>query len=113
MICGRGIICTCLPSSSRISTWIIRLSERRVKKILKFWLDLGIDGFREDVITFISKGGPAGRLLFPVFKGIRFYNHGPHIHEYLQEFRRDVLENYDCMTIAEAPLVTPQRAGLH
>ena len=45
-----------------------------------------------------------------MFKGIRFYNHGPHIHEYLQEFRRDVLANYDCMTIAEAPLVTPQRA---
>ena len=82
-----------------------------VKKILKFWLDLGVDGFREDVITFISKrSGLPDDHLFPVFKGIRFYNHGPHIHEYLQEFRRDVLENYDCMTIAEAPLVTPQRA---
>lgn len=82
-----------------------------VKKILKFWLDLGVDGFREDVITFISKKeGLPDDHLFPIFKGIRFYNHGPHIHEYLQEFRRDVLENYDCMTIAEAPLVTPQRA---
>ena len=82
-----------------------------IKKILRFWLDMGVDGFREDVITFISKreGLPSDRL-FPVYKGIRFYNHGPHIHEYLQEFRRDVLENYDCMTIAEAPLVTPQRA---
>ena len=82
-----------------------------VKKILRFWLDMGVDGFREDVITFISKKeGLPDDHLFPIFKGIRFYNHGPHIHEYLQEFRRDVLENYDCMTIAEAPLVTPQRA---
>jgi len=87
------------------------LVRTEVKKILKFWLDLGVDGFREDVITFISKKeGLPDDHLFPVFKGIRFYNHGPHIHEYLQEFRRDVLANYDCMTIAEAPLVTPQRA---
>lgn len=87
------------------------LVRTEVKKILKFWLDLGVDGFREDVITFISKKeGLPDDHLFPIFKGIRFYNHGPHIHEYLQEFRRDVLENYDCMTIAEAPLVTPQRA---
>lgn len=83
----------------------------RVKQILKFWLDLGVDGFREDVITFISKKQnlPNDRL-FPIYKGIRFYNHGPQVHEYLQEFRRDVLENYDCMTIAEAPLVSPRRA---
>lgn len=87
------------------------LVRTEVKKILKFWLDLGVDGFREDVITFISKKeGLPDDHLFPIFKGIRFYNHGPHIHEFLQEFRRDVLENYDCMTIAEAPLVTPQRA---
>ena len=87
------------------------LVRTEVKKILKFWLDLGVDGFREDVITFISKKeGLPNDHLFPIFKGIRFYNHGPHIHKYLQEFRRDVLENYDCMTIAEAPLVTPQRA---
>ena len=28
---------------------------QEVKDILRFWLDLGVDGFREDVITFISK----------------------------------------------------------
>lgn len=26
-----------------------------VKSIMRFWLDMGVDGFREDVITFISK----------------------------------------------------------
>ena len=31
------------------------LVREEVKKILKFWLDMGVDGFREDVITFISK----------------------------------------------------------
>ena len=87
------------------------LVREEVKKILKFWLDLGVDGFREDVITFISKKeGLPDDYLMPASKGIRFYNHGPHIHEYLQEFRKDVFSHYDCMTLAEAPLVSPERA---
>lgn len=82
-----------------------------VKKILKFWLDKGVDGFREDVITYISKKeGLPNDYVFPINKGMRHYNHGPHIHEYLQEFRRDVFSHYDCMTLAEAPLVWPKQA---
>ena len=38
------------------------------------------------------------------------YNHGPHIHEYLEEFKRDVFDHYDCFTLAEAPLVWPKQA---
>lgn len=87
------------------------LVREEVKKILKFWLDLGVDGFREDVITFISKkeGLPNDHLM-PASKGLPYYNHGPHIHEYLTEFRRDVLDHYDCMTLAESPLVSPKTA---
>ena len=87
------------------------LVREEVKKILKFWLDLGVDGFREDVITFISKeeGLPDDHLM-PANKGILKYNHGPHIHDYLSEFRRDVLSNYDCMTLAEAPLISSKQA---
>ncbi len=87
------------------------LVREEVKRILRFWLDLGVDGFREDVITYISKkeGLPDDRL-FPVYKGMPLYNHGPHVHEYLAEFKRDILDHYDCFTIAEAPLVTPGMA---
>lgn len=87
------------------------LVREEVKKILRYWLDMGVDGFREDVITYISKpdGLPNDHLL-PMLRGIRLYNHGPHIHEYLQEFRCDVLDHYSCMTLAEAPLVSPKRA---
>ena len=82
-----------------------------VKKILRFWLDMGVDGFREDVITYISKKeGLPDDHLFPIYKGMLNYNHGPHIHEYLMEFKRDVLDHYDCMTLAEAPLVSPKMA---
>ena len=87
------------------------LVRKEVKKILRFWLDMGVDGFREDVITYISKpeGLPDDKL-FPIYKGMPLYNHGPHIHEYLAEFKRDVLDHYDCMTLAEAPLVWPDQA---
>lgn len=82
-----------------------------VKKIMQFWLDMGVDGFREDVITFISKeeGLPNGSALMPAVRGISRYSNGPHLHEYLNEFR-DVLDKYDCVTIGEAPLLTPRKA---
>ena len=87
------------------------LVREEVKKILRFWLCLGVDGFREDVITYISKPeGLPNDHLFPIYKGMSKYNHGPHIHEYLAEFKRDVLDHYDCFTLAEAPLVWPKRA---
>ncbi len=87
------------------------LVREEVKKILRFWLDMGVDGFREDVITFISKpeGLPNDRLM-PASKGIFMFNHGPHLHEYLEEFKRDVFDHYDAMILAEAPLVTPKKA---
>ena len=87
------------------------LVREEVKKILRFWLDLGVDGFREDVITYISKkeGLPDDHIM-PASKGMTHYNHGPHIHEYLAEFKRDVLDHYDCFTIAEAPLVSPRKS---
>ena len=87
------------------------LVREEVKKIMRFWLDMGVDGFREDVITFISKkdGLPDDHLM-PASKGLPLYNHGPRIHEYLHEFKRDVLDHYDCVTLAEAPMVNPKTA---
>ena len=87
------------------------LVREEVKKILRFWLDMGVDGFREDVITYISKkDGLPNDYIFPIYKGMRHYNHGPRIHDYLMEFKRDVFDHYDCMTLAEAPLVSPKIA---
>ena len=87
------------------------LVREEVKKILKFWLDMGVDGFREDVITYISKAeGLPDDHIMPASKGMTHYNHGPHIHEYLAEFKEEVLDHYDCFTIAEAPLVSPKKA---
>ncbi len=87
------------------------LVRQEVKHILRFWLDLGVDGFREDVITFISKrDGLPNDYFMPSARGLSKYNHGPRVHQYLEEFKRDVLDRYDCFTIGEAPLVKPRKA---
>lgn len=81
-----------------------------VKEVMKFWLDMGVDGFREDVITFISKrpGLPNG-IPLPVGTGIEHYMDGPNIHKYLREYR-EVTDKYDCFTVGEAPMMTPSNA---
>jgi len=82
-----------------------------VKSIMRFWLDMGVDGFREDVINFISKkeGLPDGLPFIPAVNGIFNYKDGPHIHEYLSEFR-EVCSEYDCIQIGEGPLTTVKTA---
>lgn len=82
-----------------------------VKSIMRFWLDMGVDGFREDVITYISKaeGLPNGFPL-PIATGFEHYKKGPHIHEYLSEFRRDVIDKYDCFVVGESPMTNSETA---
>jgi oligo-1,6-glucosidase len=80
---------------------------QEVYGLMKFWLDKGVDGFRMDVIPFISKRDglpdlPPEYLTHPQF----FYAMGPHLHEYLQEMNREVLSKYDVMTVGEAFGVT-------
>ncbi len=85
---------------------------REVKEIMRFWLDMGVDGFREDVISFISKtpGLPSSYPKLPMANGLKHYANRPKVHEYLKEFKRDVLDYYDCFTIGESPLTTPETA---
>ncbi|WP_026658951.1 alpha-glucosidase [Butyrivibrio sp. AC2005] len=82
-----------------------------VKSIMRFWLDMGVDGFREDVINFISKkeGLPNGLPFLPAVNGMPYYKDGPHIHEYLAEFRA-VCKEYDCFQIGEGPMTTVNSA---
>ncbi len=75
---------------------------REVYAIMKFWLDKGVDGFRMDVIPFISKD-----TTFPPlpdeYRGdyVAYYAKGPRLHEFLREMNREVLSNYDVMTVGE------------
>ncbi len=79
-----------------------------VKRILRFWLDMGVDGFREDVITYIGKapGLPDSWPKLPIANGIKYYSNQPEAYKYLKEFRYDVLDHYDCFTVGESPMTT-------
>ncbi|SCX15654.1 oligo-1,6-glucosidase [Lachnospiraceae bacterium YSD2013] len=82
-----------------------------VKNILRFWLSMGVDGFREDVINFISKreGLPNGIGFLPIIGSMHHYKDGPHIHEYLAEFRA-VCDEYGAVQIGEGPMTTVNSA---
>ncbi len=80
-----------------------------IYEMMRFWFDKGVDGFRMDVIPFLSKD-----TTFPELPAeydgnfIKFYANGPLTHDYLQEMNREVLSRYDIMTVAEGPGVTTE-----
>ena len=80
-----------------------------VYEMMTWWLDKGIDGFRMDVINFISKpeGLPDGKEEGGI-TGIEQFANGPKVHDYLQEMNQEVLSNYDVMTVGETAAVTPE-----
>lgn len=81
-----------------------------VKKIMNFYLDLGVDGFREDVIVYISKreGLPNG-FPIPVMRGMEHYANGPNLFKYLKEYRAEITKR-DAVQIGEAPMVNAKKA---
>jgi oligo-1,6-glucosidase len=85
-----------------------------VRDIVRYWLDKGCDGFRCDVITYISKvkGYPDGKYRL-YGAGDEMFTHGPHIHEYLRELNRETFAKYDCMTVGEAAGVTVEQGLLY
>ena len=83
----------------------------RVFDMMNWWCEKGIDGFRMDVISLISKpeGLPDG---IPGETGYADSGcaNGPHVHEYLKEMNRKVLSHYDLITVGEAAGVTLEEA---
>ena len=74
-----------------------------VYDIMKFWLDKGIDGFRMDVIPFISKHRNFENLTSTELKNPEItYASGPRLHEFLKEMNKKVLSKYDIVSIGEA-----------
>ncbi|XLS27748.1 glycoside hydrolase family 13 protein [Flavobacteriaceae bacterium M23B6Z8] len=84
---------------------------REVYDMMKFWFEKGVDGFRMDVISFISKDTSYPPLP-ETYEGdfISYYANGPRLHEFLNEMNTEVLSKYDVMTVGEAPGVTLENA---
>ncbi len=75
-------------------------------KMVNGWLEKGVDGFRLDVISFISKadGLPDGNEVIGSmmgFKGVEHYFYGPRLHKYLHELAENTFNKYDAFTVGE------------
>lgn len=82
-----------------------------IYSMMKWWLDKGVDGFRMDVINFISKDQN-----FPNGENGDFGPYamnGPRIHEFLKEMREVVLKEKDLITVGEMPGVTVEQGNLY
>jgi len=84
---------------------------KEIYDMMRFWLDKDIDGFRMDVIPFISKDTSFPILHFSTEQEyIHYYANGPNLHAYLQEINREVLSKYNIMTVAEGAGVRKEEA---
>lgn len=85
-----------------------------IYQMMRFWLDKGVDGFRMDVIPFLSKDPsfpdyPEGR-----FGDLTIHANGPRIHEFLREMHREVLAHYPhVITVGEGFGVSAEQANLY
>ena len=79
-----------------------------VNEIIQYWFDKGVDGFRMDVISLISKRPAYADMISANFEDtIRLqYANGPRIHEFLRDMNQKVLSKYDVMTVGEGPGIT-------
>ena len=92
--------------------WENEQVRQAIWKMMRWWLDKGIDGFRMDVINFISKapGLPDAAVTTagPYQWGGEHFVHGPRLREFLGEMKREVLSRYDIITVGEAPMATTE-----
>lgn len=93
--------------------WENEKVRQEVYDMMKFWCEKGIDGFRMDVISMISKDQrfPDGEMNNGLYGDFGPYCvHGPRAHEFLQEMNQKVLSKYDIMTVGETAGVTIEEA---
>ncbi len=85
--------------------------------MIRWWLEKGVDGFRMDVINYISKapGLPDGDETIGSmmgFCGVEHYFYGPRLHEYLKQIRREAFDPYNAFSVGETPGVGMEMAKL-
>jgi oligo-1,6-glucosidase len=99
---GQHYLHTFAPEQADLN-WNEPEVRRAVTEMLQWWLDRGVDGFRLDVISMVSKdlADQDGVLGF-----------GPHLHDYLQELHRSVFAGRDLVTVGETPGASVEEALL-
>jgi len=85
--------------------------------MINWWLEKGVDGFRMDVINYISKeeGLPMGDETIGGlmgYPGIEKYYYGPNLHKYLNEVRTKAFDLHGAFSVGETPGVGMKMAQL-
>lgn len=82
--------------------WECEAMRNEIYDMMKYWLDLGVDGFRLDAIANISKtqefpeGDPKNS-----FTGCEHFINGPKVHDFIHGMNEHVFSKYDIMTVGE------------
>ncbi|MCL2031205.1 MAG: alpha-glucosidase [Oscillospiraceae bacterium] len=108
----------CLFSKKQMDlNWECPALREEIYKMVRWWLEKGVDGFRLDVINYISKapglpdGDPfIGSLMG--YTGVERYFYGPRLHEYLRELRAQAFDPYGAFSVGETPGVGVQTGRL-
>lgn len=97
--------------------WECEAMRRDIYDMINFWLDKGVDGFRMDVINYISKtpGLPDGDTTIGElmgFMGVEKYYYGPRLNEFLHEIYENTFKKYDAFSVGETPGLGMEQARL-
>ncbi|MEQ1587933.1 MAG: alpha-glucosidase [Cyclobacteriaceae bacterium] len=92
--------------------WENPILRDEINKLMKFWLDKGVDGLRLDVISAISKRSDFPDTDTSDFNETirKYYANGPRLKEFIREAKEKVWNHYNVMTVGEGPGITPQNA---
>lgn len=88
---------------------------QEMTKIVNYWIDKGVDGFRLDVIPLISKRLPFKSTHLPRFNDIvqEVYSNGPKVHDYIKEMVQKAFARKDVVTVGEGPGITSETGPLY
>ncbi len=95
--------------------WECEALRKEIYKILNYWLDKGVKGFRMDAITYIKKGASMENAAPQGEDGLHDVAdiglNQPGIGDFLQEMKRECIDGRDAVTVAEAPGVPYEKIG--
>ncbi len=95
--------------------WENEQVRQAVYKMMHWWFEKGIDGFRMDVMPLISKREGLPDICYDSFNETvqKLYANGPRVHEFLQEMHREVFIHYDALSLGEGVGIPAEMANLY
>ncbi|KEO84472.1 glycoside hydrolase family 13 protein [Tumebacillus flagellatus] len=91
--------------------WESPALREEIYRMMRWWLDKGIDGFRMDAVALLAKQEGFPDAEHP--EDISYLANNPGVHEYLHEMHEQVLKHYDILTVGELGFIKPEDGPLY